>query len=294
MVDPGAHRGNGVPAWTLAVGAMLAAQLGAGLSVGLFDEIGTAGTAWLRLTLGAVILVILVRPRVSTWSWSRLRAPVLLGIVSGLMTLFFLASIARLPLGTAIAIDFLGPLTVAVITSRSRAAILWPLIALAGVLILTEPWDPHLDPLGILFALLAGTMWGSYILLMQRVGDTHSGLDGLAIMMPIAAVTAAVVGIPQAWGHITPSVLLLALIIALLMPVAVFVLEMLALRRLTTAAFGTLMALEPAVAIGVGLVVLAQVPEVAQVVGITLVIIAGIGAERIGRRPTALIEPPAG
>ncbi|MGI9196613.1 MAG: EamA family transporter [Candidatus Nanopelagicales bacterium] len=270
---------------------MLAAQLGAALSVGLFDDIGTAGTAWLRLTLGAIILVILVRPRIRSWSWSRLRAPIVLGIVSGLMTLFFLAAIARLPLGTAIAIDFLGPLTVAVITSKSRAAILWPVLALAGVLILTEPWDPQLDPLGILFALLAGTMWGSYILLMQRVGDSYSGLDGLAIMMPVAAVTAAVIGVPQAWGHLTLPVVLTALVVALLMPVTVFILEMFALRRLTTSAFGTLMALEPAIAIGVGLVVLSQVPELAQMAGIALVVIAGIGAERIGRRTAPLIEP---
>lgn len=291
MTDSAAAR---LPAWSLAVGAMLAAQLGAALSVSLFDEVGTAGTAWLRLTLGAVILVALVRPRVTSWSWSNVRGPVLLGIVSGLMTLFFLAAIARLPLGTAIAIDFLGPLSVAVITSRSRAAIIWPVLALAGVLILTQPWEPNVDLVGVGFSALAGTMWALYIVLMQRVGDRFSGLDGLALMMPVAALTAAFIGIPQAWGNLSFSVLVVALIVALLMPVTVFVLEMLALRRLTTAAFGTLMALEPAIATAIGFVLLAQSLALDQLVGIALVVVAGVGAERIGRRSPPSLGTPAG
>ena len=283
-----------LPAWSLAVAAMLAAQLGAAVSISLFDDVGTAGTSWLRLTFGALILLVLVRPRLSAWSWPNVRAPILLGIVSGLMTLFFLAAIARLPLGTAIAIDFLGPLTVAVFTSRSKAAIAWPVLALVGVLILTQPWVPGVDLVGVGFSALAGTMWALYILLMQRVGDNFSGLDGLAVMMPVAALTAAVVGVPQAWGHLSLPILLTALVIAILMPVMVFAFEMLALRRLTTAAFGTLMALEPAIAIVVGVVLLAQFPDVDQLVGIAFVVIAGIGAERVGRRHKPFIEPPAG
>lgn len=117
------------------------------------------------------LLVALVRPRVSAWSWPGVRGPILLGIVSGLMTLFFLAAISRLPLGTAIAIDFLGPLTVAVLASRSKGAFVWPVLAFAGVLILTQPWEPTVDLVGVGFAALAGTMWGLYIVLMQLVGD---------------------------------------------------------------------------------------------------------------------------
>lgn len=283
-----------IPAWSLAVASMFAAQLGAALSVGLFDDIGTAGTGWLRLTLGAVILVLLVRPRWSAWSWPGVRGPILLGVVSGLMTLFFLASIARLPLGTAIAIDFLGPLTVSVVMSRSKAAIVWPVLAFAGVLILTQPWDPDVDLVGVGFALLAGAMWGLYIILMQRVGDRFSGLDGLAVMMPVAALTAAFVGVPQAWGKLTVTTLLVALAAAILMPVLVFAFEMLALRGLTAAAFGTLMALEPAMAVVVGAALLAQYPGVDQILGIALVVVAGIGAERVGRRTAPVIEPPAG
>ncbi len=283
-----------IPAWSLAVASMLAAQLGAALSVGLFDDVGTAGTGWLRLTLGAVILVLIVRPRWSAWSWPRVRGPILLGVVSGLMTLFFLAAIARLPLGTAIAIDFLGPLTVSVVLSRSKAAIVWPVLAFVGVLILTQPWDPEVDLVGVVFALLAGTMWGLYIVLMQRVGDRYSGLEGLAVMMPVAALTAAVVGVPQAWGKVTVTTLLVALVAAILMPVMVFAFEMLALRGLTAAAFGTLMALEPAMAVVVGAALLAQYPGVDQILGIALVVVAGIGAERVGRRTAPVIEPPAG
>ncbi len=113
-------------------------------------------------------------------------------------------------------------------------------------------------------------------------------------MMPVAALTAALVGVPQAWGRLTLMTVLVALIIAILMPVMVFAFEMLALRRLTTAAFGTLMGLEPAIAIVVGVVLLSQVPDVDQMLGIALVVIAGIGAERIGRGDGPLIEPPSG
>ena len=148
--------------------------------------------------------------------------------------------------------------------------------------------------MGVGFALLAGTMWGLYIVLMQRVGDSFSGFDGLAVMMPVAALTAAVVGVPQAWGKLTVTSLLVALVAATLMPVMVFAFEMLALRGLTAAAFGTLMALEPAIAVVVGAALLAQYPGVDQILGIALVVVAGIGAERVGRRTPPLIEPPAG
>jgi inner membrane transporter RhtA len=284
-----------VPAWSLAVASMFIVQLGSAVSVRLFPVVGTAGTSWLRLTFGALVFVAIARPKVRGLTWRELRWPVLLGVDTGLMTLTFLAAIDRIPLGTSVAIEFLGPLTVAVVRSRDRRALVWPLLALVGVVVLTEPWAGTIDPVGVLYAVAAGTGWGAYILLTQHVGDRFSGIDGLSISIPVAAVVAAVVGVPQAWGHLDAAVLLLAFVAALLMPVVPFTLELLALRRLTAAAFGTLMALEPAFGTFIGALVLAQIPSALQLLGVAFVVIAGIGAERIGHREgPAAFEPPGG
>ena len=272
------------PAWSLAVVAMLSVQLGAAISVGLFDRIGVGGTAWLRLTLGALGFVLIARPRYWRWTWRELRAPVLLGLVMALMTLSFLAAISRIPLGTVVAIEFLGPLSVAALHSRSRRALAWPALALVGVVLLTEPWQGEVNLAGIVFAALAAVGWGLYIVITQHVGDRFSGVDGLAISLPVAAVVAAVVGLPQAWGHLTLEVLLIGVVAALLLPLLPWTLELYALRRMTKAAFGTLMALEPAIALLIGAALLHQSPAAVQVVGIVCVVLAGIAAERTGQR----------
>jgi inner membrane transporter RhtA len=209
---------------------------------------------------------------------------VALGATTGIMTVLFLSAVARLPLGTAVAIEFLGPLTVAVLATRSRARLAWPVLAFVGVLLLTEPWSGIVDGLGIAYAAGAGIFWGTYIVLTARVGDRFAGLEGLSITIPIAAVVAAVVGVPQAAGHITVAVVVASIGLALLQPVIVFALELLALRRLSTSAFGTLMALEPGVGTAIGIVILAQLPTIQQVAGTALVVIAGMGAARGGHR----------
>ena len=277
-----------VPAWMLASAAMLSVQLGAAISVGLFDEIGVAGTAWLRLSLGAVGFILIARPRYWQWSLRELRAPILLGVVSAGMTLCFLAAIDLLPLGTAVAIEFLGPLSVAAIHSHSRRALAWPALALVGVVLLTEPWQGTPSLLGITFAALAGVGWGLYIVITQHVGDRFAGVDGLAISLPVAALVTAVVGLPQAWGHLSMQVLLVGLGAAILLPLIPWTFELYALRRLTKAAFGTLMALEPAIALVIGIVVLHQSAAVWQFVGIACVVLAGIAAERTGHREDEL------
>ena len=284
------------PAWSLAVVAMLSVQLGTAVSVGLFPVIGVAGTAWLRLTFGAIGFVVIARPRYQRWTWRELRAPAVLGLVSGLMTLCFLQAVARLPLGTTVAIEFLGPLTVATVHSRSRGALLWPLLALAGVLALTEPWTGSVDGIGVLFAASSAVGWGAYIVITQHVGDRFAGVDGLAISLPVAAVLVAFAGLPQAWGHITPGVVGVGLVAAVLLPIIPWTFELYALRRLTAAAFGTLMALEPAIAAVIGVLLLHDAPGPLQAVGIACVVVAGIGAERRGHRPgePALPEPLGG
>lgn len=272
------------PAWVLAVVAMLSVQLGAAVSIYLFDDLGVAGTGWLRLTLSAVALILIVRPRYWRWSLRDLRAPILLGVVSGGMTLSFLGAIDRLPLGTVVAIEFLGPLSVAALNSRSRRALAWPALALVGVVLLTEPWRSNVDLLGIALAAIAAVGWALYIVITQRVGDRFEGLFGLSVSIPVAALVTAVVGIPQAWGGITLEVLLIAMGAAILLPLLPWTLEFLALRRLTTSAFGTLMALEPAFAAMVGIAILGQAAGVLDLLGIACVIVAGVASARSGRR----------
>lgn len=273
-----------VPPWALAVTAMLSVQLGSALSVGLIGEVGAAGTAWLRLSMGAVIFLIIARPPLRLLRGRDVPALAGLGIATGVVTMAFLAAIERIPLGTAVAIEFLGPLTVAAVRSHHAKALTWPLTALLGVILLTEPWLGDADLIGIGFAVLSGVGWGTYIVLTQFVGDRFTGTTALSVTIPVAAVTAAIVGVPQAIGHLSFGVLTAAAGLALLLPVLPFALEMIALRHLTSHAFGTLMALEPAFGVLIGLVVLSQRPSISQVVGILLVVLAGAAAQRRGQR----------
>jgi len=268
---------------TLALASMTCVQLGLAASIGMMDQVGAAGVAWLRLAWAGVLLLIIVRPRRSMFTGASLTACVALGLVTAGVTMLFMASVARLPLGTASALEFLGPLGVAVARGRG-AGRLWALVAAAGVLLLTEPWHGAADPVGMAFALGAAGCWAAYILLTQRVGDEVSGIQGLAVSMPVAGLAATAVTGRSVLGDITPEVLLAGLGLALLLPVVPFVLELVALRRLTSAAFGTLMSLEPAIALVVGLLLLRQTPGWISVAGIGLVVAAGIGAERTGAR----------
>jgi inner membrane transporter RhtA len=268
----------------MAVAAMISVQLGLAASVGLFDEVGPEGAAWLRLAWAGLILLVLVRPRPSHFSRSGFRACLALGVATGLLTLLFMAALERLPMGTASALEFLGPLGVAIFRGRG-GKLLWPLLAAVGVLLLTRPWAGAVDPVGVGFALAAAACWAAYILLTQKVGDEVAGLRGLAVSMPVAALVGTAVGAPSAVGHLSWEIVLTGLGLALLVPVIPFTLEFLALRRLTTAAFGTLMSLEPAIALLVGLVALDQVPSLLPLVGVAFVVAAGIGAERTGARP---------
>ncbi|WP_371174672.1 EamA family transporter [Buchananella felis] len=280
---PGRH----VPAWLLVLGAIFSVQMGSALTVTLIDEVGPAGAAWLRLSAGALFFVLLSPPKLRTLRRADLPLLLGLGLSTGLMTTCFLASAARLPLGTAVAIEFLGPLGVAAwraIRGVGARALLWPGLALAGVLLLQEPWRASVDALGVLLALAAAAGWAGYIVLTQRVGDRYAGLSGLALTVPIAAAVAAVPGVGQALPGLTWTVVWQSLGIALLVPLIPFVLELVALRRMNTLAFGTFMALEPAVAALAGAVVLQQIPGPVPLVGMAFVVVAGVGSQRLAAR----------
>ena len=271
----------------MAIAAMLCVQLGLAASVGLIDDLGAEGAAWLRLAWAGVLLLVVVRPRRRDYTRQTFAACVLLGLVTAGVTLLFMASLARLPLGTASALEFLGPLGVAVARGKGGTKV-WPALAAVGVLMLTQPWSGTVDPVGVAYALAAAGCWAAYILLTQHVGDGVEGIKALAVTMPVAGLAATVVAGPSTFGRLTPELLLVGIGLALLLPVIPFTLELLALRRLTATAFGTLMSLEPAFAVLVGLVVLHQVPNALAAVGIGFVVAAGIGAARSGARPPTL------
>src|SRR3954449_10126669 len=268
----------------MAMGSMLCVQVGLAIAVSLIDRIGVEGAAWIRLAWAGVLMLVIVRPRVAAFTWATFRVCVALGVVTALITLMFMAAVDRIPLGTASALEFLGPLGVAVAHGKGGHRLAWPGLAAVGVVLLTHPFGGGVDPIGVLLALGAAVFWAGYILLTQRAGDEVAGINALAVSMPVAGLVATIAVGPAVLPRITPEILLIGVGLAILLPVVPFALELLALRRLTTAAFGTLMSLEPAFAMIVGLIVLHQVPGPAGIVGICFVVAAGIGAARTGAR----------
>ncbi|SEH76783.1 inner membrane transporter RhtA [Mycolicibacterium rutilum] len=278
----------------MAIAAMLCVQTGAAIAVTLIDRVGVEGAAWLRLVWAGVLMLVIVRPRPTAFTWATFRMCVVLGVVTAGITLLFMAALARIPLGTASAVEFLGPLAVAVTHGTGRGRLLWPGLAALGVLLLTEPWTGAVDPVGVLYALASGLCWALYILLTQRVGDQVAGINALAVSMPVAGLVATLTVGHLVLPRLTPEVLLIGIGLAILLPVVPFVLELIALRKLTTAAFGTLMALEPGFAMLIGLIVLTQVPGPTGVIGMCLVVAAGMGAARAGARTPPVVPAEVG
>lgn len=274
----------------MALGSMVCVQFGLAIAVTLIDDIGVEGAAWLRLAWAGVLLLVIVRPRRAAFTRNSFLMCVLLGIVTAAITLLFMAALDRIPLGTASALEFLGPLGVAIARGHGRGRMLWPGLAAVGVLLLTQPWSGTVDPVGVAYALAAAVCWAGYILLTQRVGDEVAGINGLAVSMPVAGLVATLTVGPAVFDRMTPQILLIGVGLAILLPVVPFALELLALRRLTTAAFGTLMSLEPALGMLVGFLVLHQSPGLWGLAGICFVVAAGVGAARTGARTTVPLE----
>jgi inner membrane transporter RhtA len=265
----------------LALGSIVSVQIGAAVSTRLFDSAGPAGTAWLRLCWASLFFLIFVRPRLTNRRPGDLRMATLLGIASAVMTVCTFEAIARIPLGTEVAIAFLGPLGVAVLHRPSRRGLLWPTLAFIGVLSATHPWQGHISGAGVGFAAAGAAGWAGYLVLTQRTGDRFDGLEGLAISIPVATLASAVIGLPQiVTGDVTPLLVLEGAVLALLIPIIPYTLELLALRRLTTAAFATIMSLEPAVALIAGFLLLHQPPGPGEIAGMLLVTTAAVGTAR--------------
>jgi inner membrane transporter RhtA len=272
----------------LVVIAAVSPQVGAAFAVTLFGELGPAGTAFLRLAFAAIILWAIWRPRLT----GDLRLAAAFGVALGLMNWSFYEAIARIPLGVAVTIEFAGPLLVSVIGSRRPLDLVWVALAAAGIVLLVNPGAGTVDPVGVAFALVAGSCWMAYIYLSKRVGAAFPGGSGLAIAMLVGALLVLPAGVIQADGALAqPGLLGASLVVSLASSVVPYSLELVALRRLPEAVFGVLMSLDPAVAALAGFVVLNQALAPRDLLGIAMVVVASAGAVVLSHRAASAAYP---
>jgi inner membrane transporter RhtA len=272
----------------------LSLQFGAAVAVILLGRVGPLGAVALRLSIAAVLLVGVVRPRVTHRDRADWAVGVAFGLTLGLMNLCFYEAAARLPLGAAVTLEFLGPLGLAVVTSRRARDLAWVALAGLGVILLSEGGFERLDAVGVAFALGAGGCWAGYILLGSRASRRFPGAEGLAVALVVATVAiappAALVAGP---ALVEPGILLLGVGVALLSSAIPYTLELAALRRVSPGTFGVLMSLEPAVAALAGFLVLGQQLTPWQLLAVGLVVVASAGATWGGPSgaPREVVEP---
>ena len=265
----------------LVLGGAVSVQIGAAVATTLFDELGPGGTVLLRIGFAALALLAIWRPVARGLSGIARRDILLFGIALGAMNWSFYEALDRIPLGIAVTLEFVGPLGVAIASSRRATDLLWVALAGAGILLLSPAPGGSLDALGAGLALLAGAFWAAYILLSARVGRTFAGGTGLALAMVVATLVVLPAGVVDGGdGLADPSLLLVGLGVAALSSAIPYSLELEALRRLPPGTFGVLMSLEPAFAATVGYLGLDQGLAAREVLAITLVVAASAGALR--------------
>jgi inner membrane transporter RhtA len=280
-----------VPAPLYALGAIASVQLGATVGRHLFGFLGPTASVFLRVGFGACILLAIARPRWPRFDGRQWRAIVLFGLIIAGMNLCFYQAIARIPLGVAVTIEFLGPLAVAIAGSRKALDFAWAAMAAAGVALLSFS-GAALTTLGLLFALGAAVGWAAYIVLSQRVGRLVPGPDGLAVALAVGGLALLPFGIAGAGsGLLNLRNLALGLIVAILSSAIPFSLEFAALRRLSRQTFGILMSLEPGTGAAAGFLFLGQRLSLRDLIAIGLVTVASAGATRTAPSPAATDVP---
>jgi inner membrane transporter RhtA len=270
----------------LVLGGIVSVQLGAAFAKDLVDSLGVAGSVLARSAMAVAVLLLLVRGRIRELARPRSRSDLIplvgLGAALAGMNLAFYAAIDRIPLAIAVTLEFLGPLTVAVVGARRRRELMWIFPAAVGVVILTGVAGVDvdgIDPLGVGLALLAGAGWASYIVLGARVGAAYSSGVGAAGALALATLLVMPFGVVTAGATLwTLNTLLAGLVVGTLSSALPYALEMAALRRIRPHVFGIVLSLEPAVAALIGLLVLGEALSVSQGLAIGLVVIASIGA----------------
>jgi inner membrane transporter RhtA len=257
-------------------------QVGAALAKSLFTELGPVGTVGLRVGWAALILLILWRSQLRhIYGWKAYRLAGLFGITLAAMNLSFYTALSELPLGVAATLEFLGPLTLAVVQSRKVLDVLWVLFAACGLLLLAPIHGlggTTLSLPGIGLALLAGVCWAAYILLTARVGGVFPGGVGLALATVVAAMLLVPLSILQAGKSLLdPALLLVGAGVGLLSSALPYSLEMEALRYLPSRVFSVLLSLEPVIAALIGFVVLREQLTWQAMVAIALISVSSIG-----------------
>lgn len=267
------------PVWLVLIG-IVSVQTGAGVAKNLFDVLPPAAVVWLRLLTAALLLGLVVRPAWKAYTRGDWLVVVGYGVALAMMNFFIYQAFARIPLGIAVTIEYLGPLAIAVLGSRRRVDLLWAGLAGLGVAALGLE-SGSLDPLGILFAVLAAVSWAGYILLSAATGRRFDGASGLAIAGVVGALLMAPAGIAQGGAALLDwRVLLFGLAVGVLSSVVPYTLELNALRRMPPRVFGVLMSLQPAAAALVGLVLLGEMLTVWQWLAVGCVILASAGSTR--------------
>jgi inner membrane transporter RhtA len=280
-----------VPAPVLFVVGAVSMYVGAALAVALFAQLPPTAVAVLRLLGAALVLLAWRRPPRSAWRGARFWRASAFGLATALMNIAFYEAIARLPLGTAVAIEFCGPVAVAAVASRRPRDVAAVLFAAVGVLLIADVrWSG--SPSGVLWALGAATMWAAYIVLGKRVASGGNGLDDMTVGFVVAAVVLSPLLLAGGTGALAaladPVVLVLAVGVGMLSSVVPYVLDQVVLRRLGQARFAVLLALLPATATVVGLIGLAQVPTVLEFLGIAAVVAAVALRSRDGDTPASV------
>lgn len=279
-----------IPAVLLAI---VSVQGGAAFAKELFPALGSAGTAGMRIGLSALLLFAVFRPPLARITRAQWRAVIPYGVVLGAMNLSFYLALERIPLGLAVTLEFMGPLSLAVFGSRRVLDFVWVVLAAMGIALIA-PWRGGvgaLDPVGVLLALFAGACWAAYIVLGGRVSRVFPGGQSVATGMLIAAVTVLPFALSQGLAaRVTPPLFAASLAVALLSSAVPYTLEMMALRVLSSRTFGILMSLEPAVAALAGLVFLREQLTVTQWLALVFVSAASAGAVLTSRRMPPPIE----
>ncbi|UBU09745.1 EamA family transporter [Nonomuraea gerenzanensis] len=276
---------DSIPPSTLVLLGILSVQLGAGFAKELFATLPPSAVVFLRIAAGALIMGAVARPRLRGMSWRDWAVGAGFGLTLAVMNLTFYEALARLPMGIAVAIEFLGPLGVAVAASRRRIDLVWVGLAAMGVVLLA-PWGESatVSWAGIGFAMVAGACWAAYILLSAAAGQRFPGTTGLSFAMIVSAVVILPIGVTTGGADLLqPELLLIGLGVGLLSSVIPYSLELQALRRMPKHVFGILMSLEPAVAALIGVLLLSEILHVQQWAAIVCIVAASLGSTRTRR-----------
>ena len=267
-----------VPAPLFVLVGIASVQCGSAVARGLFDDLGASGITLLRVGLASLLLLVVLRPRVRSWSGRAWRAAALLGVVMGGMNLVFYLSLRTVPLGIAVTVEFLGPLVLSLVQTRRLVDLLWAALAAGGVVLLGVHTSKAVPLSGLALALLAGMFWAAYILASAHVGRTLPGTDGLAVALVVATLLVLPFGLHGASAVVQrPALLLPAFGVAVLSSVLPYGFELSALRRIPTRVFGILMSLEPGAAAVSGLLFLGQRLHLRELAALVMVSAASAG-----------------